>query len=410
MADFETIINDAIAAQEIPGCALAVTSRDGSFKYSKAFGRTSMNPSSAKPMDLNTMMWVASCTKLMTALCAMQLVERGHITLEEPVYTHIPELEVLNVLTGFTDAGVPIEEKHTKPITLRLLLTHSSGLTYEGMHPKTLAWLKYHGKKMNASPTVVERFVAPLVFEPGESWAYGPGVDYAGLLVERISGLTLEEYMKKNLWGPLGITDVTFFPSTRPDLQERMAEMSGRGEDGKLSVHEGKMPFVDDKGGEVTGCMGGQGSFTCAKEYIKVLKGVLDCDEGGEGKVLGKESLEVFFKPQLGDGSRAMLNAVVQDDAANNAMGGTPKHVAKDYALGGLVMMDDGPDGKKAGTMLWGGYPNLIWWIDRKTGLAGVYAGQVVPPGDLICGKLMRKWEEGCYEMFEKHRESQSKL
>ena len=276
-----------------------------------------MNPSSAKPMDLNTMMWVASCTKLMTALCAMQLVERGHITLNEPVYTHIPELESLNVLTGFTDAGVPIEEKHKTPITLRLLLTHSSGLTYEGMHPKTLAWLKYHEKKMNASPTVVGRFDAPLVFEPGDSWAYGPGVDYAGLLVERISGLTLEDYMKKNLWGPLGITDVTFFPSTRPDLQERMAEMSGRGEDGKLSVHEGKMPFVDDKGEEVTGCMGGQGSFTCAKEYIKVLKGVLDCDEGGEGRVLSKESLETFFKPQLGDGSRAMLNAVVQDDAAS---------------------------------------------------------------------------------------------
>jgi len=91
-------------------------------------------------------------------------------------------------------------------------------------------------------------------------------------------------------------------------------------------------------------------------------------------------------------------------------MGGTPKHVAKDHALGGLIMMDDAPDGKKAGTMLWGGYPNLIWWIDRKTGLAGVYAGQVVPPGDLISGNLMRKWEEGCYEMFEKHRESKSKL
>jgi hypothetical protein len=91
-------------------------------------------------------------------------------------------------------------------------------------------------------------------------------------------------------------------------------------------------------------------------------------------------------------------------------MGGTPKHVTKDYGLGGVLIMSDAPDGKKAGTMLWGGYPNLIWWIDRTTGLAGIYAGQVVPPGDLVCGELMRKWEEGAYGLFEKQREGGLRL
>jgi CubicO group peptidase (beta-lactamase class C family) len=273
-----------------------------------------MNPASAKPMDLNTMMWVASCTKLMTSICAMQLVERGQITLDEPVYRHIPELESFNVLTGFTDAGVPIEEKHKTPITLRLLLTHASGLTYDGMHPKALAWLKHHGQKPNTSGKLLDRFSAPLMFEPGESWTYGPGIDYAGLLVERISGLPLDAYMAKNLWDPLGITDITFFPSTRPDIQERMADMSVRDEEGKVKHSDASMPYMDGEGKEVTDCMGGQGSFTCAKEYIKVLKAVLDCDDGGEGKVLSKQSVEEFFKPQLGEGSREMLNAVVEDE------------------------------------------------------------------------------------------------
>ncbi|KAL1793726.1 hypothetical protein ACET3X_008708 [Alternaria dauci] len=407
MTEFETAIQDAIAAQEIPGCAMAAKSRDGSFAYSKAFGATSMDSSRAKPFDLNTIMWVASCTKLMTSISAMQLVERGKVTLDEPVYRIIPELEDFKVLTGFTDEGVPIEEKHKNPITLRHLLTHSSGLVYEDMgHPKAAAWLKYHKQLPSSSGKLLERFNCPLMFEPGTSWTYGPGIDYAGLLVERISGLTLEEYMKKNLWGPLGMTDVTFFPSTRPDLQGRKANMSERTEEGKVKHSDAPMPYLDGEGKEVSDCMGGHGSFTCVAEYIKVLQGVLACDEGGEGKILSKASLDEFFKPQLSEGSREMLNAVVQDDMNNNAMGGTPKDLIKDHGLGGIIITSDAPDGKKAGTMHWGGYPNLIWWIDRKTGICGIYGGQVVPPGDPKCAALTRKWEEGVYGLFEKHRQN----
>jgi hypothetical protein len=84
-------------------------------------------------------------------------------------------------------------------------------------------------------------------------------------------------------------------------------------------------------------------------------------------------------------------------------MGGTPKHISKDYGLGGVVITSDTPDGKKAGTMFWGGYPNLIWWVDRKTGLCGIYAGQVVPPGDPTVAALTRKWEEGVYRLFERY-------
>jgi hypothetical protein len=91
-------------------------------------------------------------------------------------------------------------------------------------------------------------------------------------------------------------------------------------------------------------------------------------------------------------------------------MGGAPKQITKDYALGGLILTSDSPDGKKAGIMIWGGYPNLIWWIDRKAGLCGLYAGQVVPPGDAKCAALTRKWEEGVYGLYEKHKEGVSKL
>lgn len=313
MADFEHLIKQAIATKDIPGCALVATNRDGTFKYAKAFGATSMKEENAKPLALDTIMWVASFTKLMTSLCAMQLVERGLVTLDEPVYKYIPELENFNVLQGFEkDGGKPIESKHTKPITLRRLLTHTSGLTYDGTHPQALAWLKYHGRKSGASGKLLERFSAPLVFEPGDSWTYGPSLDYAGLLVERITGKALEEYMKQNLWEPLGIKDMTFFLSSRPDLNARMADMSTRGETGKVRYTGWKARYSDGEGNEVQDCMGGQGVFTSAEEYVKILHGLLTSD--ANERILKKASLEEFFRPQLGKGSAAALNAVLQDD------------------------------------------------------------------------------------------------
>ncbi|KAF1850833.1 beta-lactamase/transpeptidase-like protein, partial [Cucurbitaria berberidis CBS 394.84] len=395
MADFEKIIEQAIAAQEIPGCALVATNRDGSFKYAKAFGSTSLKEENAKPLGLDTIMWIASCTKLMTSLCAMQLVERGLVTLDEPVYKHIPELEKFTVLKGFEEDGKPIEEKHTKPITLRLLLTHASGLAYDGMLPQSLAWLKYHNRGFNKSGKLLDRFNSPLMFEPGESWMYGPGIDYAGLLIERVTGKRLDAYMEENLWGPLDVKDITFFLSSRPELKARMADMSARDESGKVKYTEERHLYQDETGNEVTDCMGGQGSFTSAEEYIKVVHALLTCDE--DEKLLKKASLEEFFKPQLGEGSSAALNAFLQNDMMNNGMGGTSKEVKKDWGLGGILILQDAPDGKKAGTMIWGGLPNLIWWVDRKAGLCGLYAGQVVPPGDTKCAALHRTFEEEMY-------------
>ena len=402
MADFETVVNDAIAAHEIPGCALVATNRDGSFNYAKSFGKTSMKEDNAKPFDFNTVMWVASCTKLMTSISAMQLVERGLVTLDEPIYRHIPELEALKVLKGFNEeTGDPIEEKQTATMTLRHLLTHSSGLSYDGMHPTLLAWLAYHKKQPNQSGKLLERFSAPLVAQPGESWAYGPSIDYAGLLVERISGKSLEEYMKANLWEPLGIKDMTFYLDSRPDMKAHLADMSIRNEEGKVRFTDAPMPYLNNQGKENEDCMGGQGVKTSAKEYLKVLKAILTTD--ADEKILKKQTVEEFFKPQLGEGSRGMLNMVLQDDMANNAMGGTHKDAKKDWGLGGILIMNK-PEGStfEPGTMLWGGYPNLIWWADRKAGLTGLYASQVLPPGDAKSAQLTRQFEEGMYAALQK--------
>lgn len=269
-----------------------------------------MKEENARPLKLDTVMWVASCTKLMTSLCCMQLVERGLASLDEPVYNRIPELQDFKVLKGFDADGKPIEEKHSKIMTLRHLLTHSSGLTYDTMHPKALAWLEYHKRKPAMSKNLLERFNTPLMFEPGDSWMYGSSTDYAGLFVERVTNQTLEEYMKINLWQPLGIKDMTFHLASRSDMQERMADMSLR-DPGTGKARHTVLGLVGSQK-EATDCFGGQGIFTSAEEYLKVIHALLTCDEN-EG-LLKRSTLEEFFTPQLGEGSSTALNAIVQDD------------------------------------------------------------------------------------------------
>lgn len=232
-------------------------------------------------------------------------------------------------------------------------------MTYDVLHPLTIQWLKYHSNNKMRGGTVLERFIAPMIFEPGSSWMYGPGIDYAGLLIERITGQNLEAYMRTNLWEPLGIKDMTFSLSKRPDLKERMVEMSTRGTDGKVGPGD-VTPFItDDRGQERIGCMGGDGIFTCATEYIKVLRALLATET--DEKILKKETVEEFFKPQMSQNGVEGLDLVLSDPIMNNAMVGLPKEVRKNWGLGGLIIGGNMSDGKQEGTMFWGGVPNLLW-------------------------------------------------
>lgn len=190
-------------------------------------------------------------------------------------------------------------------------------MTYDSTHPILIAWCAHHGRTPNTGTKLLSRFDAPLTFEPGESWSYGPSVDYAGLLIERVTGITLEEFMRENLWEPLGIKDMTFRISSRPDLKERMAAMSEREAGSSTLKHMGGTQFHQNTdGSEIEDCLGGQGVFTSPEEYFKVLKAFLTTDED-EG-LLKKDTLAEFFKPQLGEGSATALNGLLQNEAVRS--------------------------------------------------------------------------------------------
>ena len=239
--------------------------------------------------------------------------------------------------------------------TNRHLLTHSSGLAYDHYVPALMRYQKSQGRRIGAGKTVQEKYSYPLLYEPGTGWSYGAGIDWAGLMVSRANGgIPLDDYMKAHIWAPLGIRDMSFHLEQREDLRARLVDMSERDAltTGK-AVHK-REKFWDDP---VRDAFGGAGVYSSMEEYGKVLRSVLRDD----GMLLRPETVEMMFRPQLNEAGQVALMKLMQDPELNDMMGSLPPGAEKNWGLAGLLLLEDSRDGRRKGSMSWGGLPNLIW-------------------------------------------------
>ena len=208
--------------------------------------------------------------------------------------------------------------------------------------------------KMATGATVEECCIQPLIYEPGTSWLYSTSIDWAGKLVERITGQTLEEYMKANIWQPLGIKDMTFWPEQHPHMKSRMAGMTIRDEENGKVIH-------DPDGPELPGgidCFGGHGAFTSMPEYFKILRSLLLDDE----KILKRSTTAQMFQPQLTKESQeAQKQLMAEPQNTTMFVGEFPKHVPLDWGIGGILMREADEGWRGRNTLIWSGLPNLFW-------------------------------------------------
>ncbi len=253
---------------------------------------------------------------------------------------------------------------------------------------------------------LLEAYNYPLVFSPGESWDYGVGIDYAGWMVERVNGgISLEEYLNKNVWGPLGVKSMCFYLKRHPNIMSKITDMSeregGPNMFGTPANPEGKMRYTDNRiwNMETQGCAGGAGSYGAPRDYQRLLQSILTDDE----KLLKRSTVEEMFKPQLNEAGRNGFMNTLKIPEINDAMGGWPLDTKLDWGIGGALVMQD-LDGRKKGSMCWSGYPNLIWWIDREGGMAGIFGSQSSLPGDPKTLKFFYDWERTMYERAQKHK------
>jgi len=219
-----------------------------------------------------------------------------------------------------------------------------------------MKYRKSRNEPLGQGSTLIARFSPPLLFEPGTSWQYGPSIDWAGRLVERLTNKTLEEYMQENIWTPLRIKDMTFFPSQRDEsFKARMASLTISDPQGSGKVVHYPGPTINTG---LTDCCGGQGVYGTMEGYIKVLHSLLADDE----RLLGKSMTEQLFSPQLTDASRAFLNGLKERPEVWKMFVGTfPKEIELDWGLGGILTRDRDEGWRREGTLMWSGWPNLFW-------------------------------------------------
>jgi CubicO group peptidase (beta-lactamase class C family) len=208
--------------------------------------------------------------------------------------------------------------------------------------------------------TVVGSFSMPLVFEPGTSWAYSPGIDWAGLALARLTQTSLDTYLQQHVFGPIGIDDMTFWPDKTPALALRKSTLAMRDANGSGKA----VPFLGPN--PVAGAteeLGGQGLFAPAKSYLKVLKSILTDDE----VLLKKSSTALMFTPQLTAESQAVLQALYKSQPARGpcAVGEFPPDLKYDWGISGVLSLEDREkDGalvRRKGCLNWSGMLNLFW-------------------------------------------------
>src|ERR1700731_5272247 len=247
-----------VSAREIPG-VVAMAANEQPVVYEGAFGFRDM--STASRMSTDTVFRIASMVKLLTSVAALQLVERGKLKLDEPAGNIDPTLGSAQVLTGFDANGVPQLRPAQKPLTLRNLLTHTSGFSYLLWDPNVGRYLKFaHGHP--ALPRM------PLMFEPGEKWAYGGGLDRVGRMVEIAGSQSLDRYFSDHITGPLGMNDTAF--SLNEKKRAREARLHVRDAHGKLVPQPPEKPNVSKV------FSGGGGIYSTAPDYLTLLQALLN--------------------------------------------------------------------------------------------------------------------------------------
>jgi methyl acetate hydrolase len=381
---FEATAMRAVASRALPGVVAMVADQDD-ILYSAVFGVADVT--TRAPLHLDDVFFIASMTKFITALACVQLIEQGRLGLEDDASAIVPKM-VAKVLTGFDSAGQPILREPRRKVTVRHLLTHTSGQTTDLWNPDTIRYIEV--MKLPPVPGCKpEAFMTPLVFDPGEGWEYGVGSDWVGQIVEKISGLTLNDYFRRFIFEPVGMTETSFILS--PTQRAKLVPVHIRQPDGsfKLSGFEvSQTPEV---------FMGGAGLYGTVTDYIRLLQMFLNDGRTGSGQVLKPETVRLFFANHIGALEwPGMKTAIPAMSADVNPLPGIPKR----WSLGALRNEADVPGGRRAGSQFWAGLANSYFWVDPTTKLAGVTASAYFPFADTAAIKTFEALEQDSYSAF----------
>ena len=382
--NIDAVLGEGIGGGAAAGVVAGATNADGDI-YLGGFGERVAG--GGDEMTPDTVGWIASMTKAVTGAAAMQLVEQGRLDLDAPASEVIPQLGAVPVLEGFDDDGSPRTRPARGAITLRHLLTHTAGFVYDIWNEPMVRYQEATG-----TPGIIECrdacLTTPLTFDPGERWDYGIGIDWAGKMVEAVSGKKLGAYLEDHLLGPLGMGDTAF--RITDEMRSRLAKIHMRGEDGSLAPQM-ELEIPQDPEFE----MGGGGLYGTVGDYLRFIRLILNRGRANGEQLLAPETVDMMCTNQMGDSLVCELKTAIPP-FSNDAefFPGMPKT----WGLTFMINTEDAPTGRSAGSLGWAGLANSFFWIDPAKGVGGAYLTQVLPFIDAKAFPLYLAFEQAVYE------------
>jgi methyl acetate hydrolase len=379
----DAALSRAIETKDVPG-VVAMAATDGGAIYEGAFGLRDLAVGPA--MTLDTVFRIASMTKAVTSVAAMQLVEQGKLQLDQPIGNVLPELAASQVLEGFDASGAPRLRPARRPITLRHLLTHTAGFGYEMLSPDLIRYVSVTG----TPPTSTGKLASlrlPLLFDPGERWEYGINTDWVGRTVEAVSGHSLDAYFGEHIFAPLGMTDTGFVPSA--EQLSRLVRVHQRRPDGSLE------PISMEAPADREFFSGGGGLVSTGRDYLVFLQTLMHQGRFNGAELLRRETVEMMAQNQVGDLAAGIWRTAMPERSNDlDLFPGIPCR----WGLGYMINLEPGPNGRSAGSLTWAGLFNSYYWIDPQKRVASVILTQILPFADQRAVRLYGEFERGIYE------------
>ncbi len=361
----------------VPGMSASVASED-KILYEGAFG--TMDFSQNAKMRKDSIFAVYSMTKPVTSVAVMMLAEEGVLTLDDPISRFLPSFKNAEVVTKFDeDSGRYKARPAKKEITVRHLLTHTSGFAYQYFNRTVNLIMRKTGK----NPIEL-----PLVVDPGSAWMYGPSTSILGKLVEELSGKGLEEFFIEKIFDPLCMND-TFFTVPREKCSRLVKTYRKRG---------GDFIEVERPEGHEDKIMGDSGLYSTSRDYIRFLMMFLNRGELDGVRILSDASIGLMTSNQIGN-----LVARMRQDAVSDSFKYFPPGGQSDkFGLGFQITSptQDNQYLRSPGSCSWGGIRNTFFWFDYKRKIAAVIMMQMLPFYYKACIDICHGFEKLVYKIL----------
>lgn len=354
----------AVDEEKVSG-VVTLIARKGKIVHYENFGQ--LDRENKVPMPKDAIFRIASMSKAITTVAAMMLFEEGKLLLDDPVSKYIAAFKKTNVMAAATTSGPDVPTVAARrEITIRDLMTHTAGISYgsgllEAQYKAANVYMWYFADKDEPIATSIERLATlPFTSQPGERYVYGFSTDILGVVVERASGMSLDEFFRTRIFGPLKMVDSSFYLPA--DKASRFATVYSAGTGGLVRAPKEKMGQGDYVTGPRKSFSGGAGVLSTATDYARFLQMLLNGGELDGVRLLSPKSVQLMTSNHVGN--------LYQEGRFGFGLGfEIVEHVGRSGRLGSV------------GEFGWGGAYYTKFWVDPVEKLVAVFMTQLLPSG-----------------------------